>query len=75
MTTRLDQLEQETEQSRADLSRTLRELKSRMTPGQVLDDAIDYFHDGDVAQWFRICVDRPSTIRLRSHFLVSAWHG
>ena len=49
MTTRLEQLEQETEQSRTDLSRALRELKSRMTLGQMLDDAIDYFHDGDVA--------------------------
>jgi hypothetical protein len=49
MTTHLEQLEQETEQARAELSGTLHDLQSRMSPGQMLDDAIDYFHDGDVA--------------------------
>jgi len=75
MTTRLEQLEHDTEQSRADLAGTLRELKSRMTPGQVLDDAIDYFHDGDVAAMVsnlrRQAVDNPLALALLGFSL--AW--
>jgi hypothetical protein len=75
MTTRLEQLEQNTEQSRADLAGTLRELKSRMTPGQILDDAIDYFHEGEVAAMVsnlrRQAVDNPLALALLGFSL--AW--
>jgi ElaB/YqjD/DUF883 family membrane-anchored ribosome-binding protein len=40
------QLEQEAEQARADLSATLDALRSRLTPGQLLDDFMDSARDG-----------------------------
>ena len=36
------QLEREAEETRLQLSRTLGELRERITPGQLLDEAIDY---------------------------------
>lgn len=39
------QLEQEAEQTRAQLTRTLDELRERITPGQLVDQAVDYAKD------------------------------
>jgi ElaB/YqjD/DUF883 family membrane-anchored ribosome-binding protein len=40
------QLEREAEQARADLTATLDALRSRLTPGQLLDDFVDSARDG-----------------------------
>ena len=39
------QLEQEAEQARAELAQTLDELRERITPGQLVDQAVDYAKD------------------------------
>jgi len=39
------QLEQEAEQTRAELARALDELRERITPGQLVDQAVDYAKD------------------------------
>ncbi|MGN6749837.1 MAG: DUF3618 domain-containing protein [Xanthobacteraceae bacterium] len=39
------QLEQEAEQTRAQLAQTLDELRERITPGQLVDQAVDYAKD------------------------------
>src|SRR5919109_924620 len=46
-----EQLEREAEQTRAELAATLEELRARMTPGQVLDEVIDYARDGAVGDF------------------------
>jgi len=46
MTVLSEQLEREAEQNRVRLTETLDELRARVTPGQVLDQLIDYFGDG-----------------------------
>jgi hypothetical protein len=46
MTVLSEQLEREAEQNRVRLAETLDELRARVTPGQVLDQLIDYFGDG-----------------------------
>jgi hypothetical protein len=43
MATETERLERETEQTRAQLEQTLGELRARMSPGQLLDQASDYF--------------------------------
>src|ERR1044071_5264728 len=40
------QLERETEQTRARVEQTLDELRARMSPGQLLDQATGYFRTG-----------------------------
>jgi ElaB/YqjD/DUF883 family membrane-anchored ribosome-binding protein len=45
------QLEREAEQARADLSATLDALRSRLTPGQLLDDFMDSARDGAPARF------------------------
>lgn len=39
------QLERESEEARSEFSRTLDELRERITPGQLLDEAVDYAQD------------------------------
>lgn len=46
-----DQLEQEAEQTRAQLAVTLAELRARMTPGQVIDSVADYASEGPAAEF------------------------
>jgi Protein of unknown function (DUF3618) len=46
MTVLSEQLEREAEQNRVRLAETLDELRARVTPGQVLDQLIDYFGEG-----------------------------
>jgi ElaB/YqjD/DUF883 family membrane-anchored ribosome-binding protein len=46
MTVLSEQLEREAEQNRARLAATLDELRERVTPGQVLDQLIEYAGDG-----------------------------
>ena len=46
MTQSSEQLEREAERQRAHLSATLDELRSRITPGQLVDQTLDYVRDG-----------------------------
>jgi hypothetical protein len=46
-----EQLAREAAQNRAELSGLLRELRERMTPGQVLDDITDYVRDGGAGEF------------------------
>jgi ElaB/YqjD/DUF883 family membrane-anchored ribosome-binding protein len=48
-----EQLERETEEARTSLSKTLDELRSRMTPGQLLDQLTDRLNDGAPAEFAR----------------------
>jgi len=45
MATETERLEREAEQTRAQLEQTLGELRARMSPGQLLDQASDYFRN------------------------------
>ena len=53
MTQRSEQLKQEAEQSRAQLAETLEELRTRITPGQVVDQFVDYAGDSGAGEFFR----------------------
>ena len=41
-----EQLERQTEQSRADVEHTIDELRARLTPGQLIDEILSYTRDG-----------------------------
>jgi ElaB/YqjD/DUF883 family membrane-anchored ribosome-binding protein len=45
------QLEQEADQTRAQLSATLGELRAQITPGQVIDRVVDYASEGPAAEF------------------------
>jgi ElaB/YqjD/DUF883 family membrane-anchored ribosome-binding protein len=45
------QLEQEADQTRAQLSATLEELRAQITPGQVIDRVVDYASEGPAAEF------------------------
>jgi gas vesicle protein len=47
------QLERETEQTRSQLADTLEELRARITPGQVMDQVVDYARDSGAGDFFR----------------------
>ncbi len=61
-------LEQEAEQTRSELARTLDELRERITPGQLVDQAVDYAKDstgGDFARNLgRQMADNPLPVTL-----------
>jgi hypothetical protein len=46
------QLEREAEQTRSQIAETLEELRTRMTPGQVVDQLVDYARDSSGGQFF-----------------------
>jgi hypothetical protein len=48
-----EQLERETERTRVDLANTVEELRERLTPGEVLDEVLDYASSGDVGDYLR----------------------
>jgi hypothetical protein len=48
-----EQLEQEADHTRVQLTRTLEELRSRITPGLVVDQVVDYAREGPAAEFFR----------------------
>src|SRR3569833_3067747 len=48
-----EQLEREAEATRARIAATLAELRTRISPGQMLDEAIDYARDGNGADMVR----------------------
>lgn len=48
-----EQLEREAGQTRAQVERTLEELRARMSPGQVVDQLVDYARDGGATTFFR----------------------
>ena len=47
------QLEREAEQTRSQLAQTLGELRQRITPGQLVDQAVDYAKDSGGGQFVR----------------------
>jgi hypothetical protein len=53
MTRHSAQLENEVEQARRDLTGTLDELRSRLTPGQVVDQVADYVREGPASDFIR----------------------
>ena len=48
-----EQLERDTERTRLELADTIEELRYRLTPGEVLDEVLDYASDGDVGDYLR----------------------
>ena len=48
-----EQLRREAEQSRAQVAGTLEELRARITPGQVVDQLVDYAGDSGAGEFFR----------------------
>lgn len=46
----LSQLEQDAERVRAKLADTTEHLKKKMSPGQLIDEVVNYFKDGDTSQ-------------------------
>lgn len=48
-----EQLERETEQTRAEIERTLEELRTRISPGQMVDQLMDYARTGTAADFLR----------------------
>jgi ElaB/YqjD/DUF883 family membrane-anchored ribosome-binding protein len=63
-----EQLERETEEERARISKTLDELRARMTPGHVVDRLVDYAADSSGGMFFRNlrqqAVDNPVPVAL-----------
>src|SRR5947207_5098726 len=53
MTRQNEQLEREVEQARAELACSLDALRHRLTPGQIVEEAIDYARDTPVAEFAR----------------------
>ena len=53
MTLSTERLEQESEQTRRELAKTLEELRARLTPGQVVDQLVDYARDGAIGEFVR----------------------
>jgi hypothetical protein len=51
--TNTEQLEREAQQTRAQVLDTLQELRTRITPGQVVDQLVDYTRDGGGGAFFR----------------------
>ncbi|HEY6834739.1 MAG TPA: DUF3618 domain-containing protein [Pseudolabrys sp.] len=48
-----EQLEREAELTRAQITDSLAELRERMTPGQMMDETMDYFRDGRAGHFVR----------------------
>jgi hypothetical protein len=63
-----EQLEREAELTRAQIADSLAELRDRMTPGQVMDETLDYFRDGRAGQFVRNLrqqvIDNPIPVAL-----------
>jgi hypothetical protein len=57
-----EQLERETEQTRAEISSTLDELRACMTPGHVLDQMVDRVSGGTGAAFMRNLNPLPVTL-------------
>ena len=53
MTLSSEQLEREAERARAKVADTLDELRSRISPGQVVDEFVDYARDGGIGDFAR----------------------
>src|ERR1700756_3703978 len=53
MESQSEQLEQEAEVTRWRLSQTLEELRGRMTPGQAVDQLLDYTRNGPTGEFLR----------------------
>ena len=63
-----EQLEREAEATRAQIAATLDELRGRMSPGQMVDELVDYARDNGGAEFFRNfgrqVVDNPVPVTL-----------
>lgn len=53
MTRQSELLEQEAEEARIELAASLEALRQRMTPGQIVDEVVDYARDTPVAEFGR----------------------
>jgi hypothetical protein len=53
MTRSSEQLEHESEQTRLRVAETLEELRGRLSPGQVVDQLVDYAREGSAAEFVR----------------------
>jgi len=53
MTRLSEQLEREAEVARSNLAADLDELRHRMTPGQIVDEVVDYAQDSPVGEFAR----------------------
>jgi hypothetical protein len=51
--TQIEQLERETEQARTELVSSLDALRDRLTPDQVVEEAMDYARETRLAQFAR----------------------
>jgi len=48
-----EQLEHESERARQELANSLEELRARISPGQIVDQLVDYVQDGSGGEFFR----------------------
>jgi len=53
MARQTEQLEREAEETRRQLAGALGELRTRLSPGQVVDQAVDYAREGSAADFLR----------------------
>src|SRR3954452_22850319 len=53
MTLSSERLEQESEQTRRRLADALEELRARLSPGQIVDQLVDYASEGGAAEFVR----------------------
>ena len=53
MAAQSEELEHEARRTRERLAGTVEQLRTRMTPGQVIDQTIDYMRDGPVAEFLQ----------------------
>ena len=78
-----EQLEREAEQTRAEIASMLEELRSRMTPGQIVDQMLDFARDSTGGQFFhnlrRQVTENPVPVTLMgaglAWFLLSGRNG
>ena len=70
-----EQLEREAEQAREELALSLEELRSRMTPGKIIDEVVHYASDTPVGEFARNLASdvRASPLPLLVIFAGIAW--
>jgi hypothetical protein len=75
MTRQSEQLEHEAEEARAELANSLDELRQRMTPGEIVDEIVEYARETPVADFIRnLARDvRESPLPLLVIFAGIAW--
>jgi len=69
------EIEREVKQSRAEVEQTLDAIQARLSPGELLDQAVDYFREGRGAEVARNLGDSIPRTRPRWPWSASAWPG